>query len=177
MTFFKKMIFFLKIYLYLFFFLEKMEAIIEKNSLVSDKIDIIELYSVGVKIHDVINQCHQNCACPRYLIDLKNLIDTIDTNHVPKIQMKFFEEISLKNSNSFLLYDQINKKFGSEIFIMNENILKTAVNFEVEKIKQYLKAIDTAEKLEKYIYIFSKSFVLFFFRKKSLKNGFKYVDC
>ena len=106
MTFFKKMIFFLKIYLYLFFFLEKMEAIIEKNSLVSDKIDIIELYSVGVKIHDVINQCHQNCACPRYLIDLKNLIDTIDTNHVPKNQMKIFEEI-LKNSNSFLLHDQI----------------------------------------------------------------------
>ena len=89
-----------------FFFLEKMEAIIEKNSLVSDKIDIIELYSVGVKIHDVINQCHQNCACPQYLIDLKNLIDTIDTNHVPKNQMKIFEEI-LKNSNSFLLYDQI----------------------------------------------------------------------
>ena len=170
MTFFKK-------YICTFFFLEKVEAIIEKISLVSDKIDIIELHSVGVKIHDEINQCRQNCACLRYLIDLKNLIDTIDTNHVPEIQMKFFEEISLKNSNSFLLYDQINKKFGSEIFIMNENILKTAVNFEVEKIKQYLKAIDTAEKLEKYIYIFSKSFVLFFFRKKSLKNGFKYVDC
>ena len=99
MTFFKK-------YICTFFFKKKLEAIIEKISLVSDKIDIIELYSVGVKIHDVINQCHQNCACPRYLIDLKNLIDTIDTNHVPKNQMKFFEEI-LKNSNSFLLYDQI----------------------------------------------------------------------
>ena len=152
--------------MYLFFFLEKMEAIIEKNSLVSDKIDIIELYSVGVKIHDVINQCHQNCACPRYLIDLKNLIDTIDTNHVPENQMKIFEEISLKNSNSFLLYDQINKKFGSEIFIMNENILKTAVNFEVEKIKKYLKAINTAENLEGYIYIFSKSSIYFFLEKK-----------
>ena len=149
-----------------------MEAIIEKISLVSDKIDIIELYSVGVKIHDVINQCHQNCACPQYLIDLKNLIDTIDTNHVPEIQMKFFEEISLKNSNSFLLYDQINKKFGSEIFIMNENILKTAVNFEVEKIKKYLKAINTAENLEGYIYIFSKSFIFFLEKKKSLKKWF-----
>ena len=40
-----------------------MEAIIEKISDVSDKIDIIELYSVGEKIHDVINQCNQNCAC------------------------------------------------------------------------------------------------------------------
>ena len=80
--------------------------------------------------------------------------------------MKIFEEISLKNSNSFLLYDQINKKFGSEIFIMNENILKTAVNFEVEKIKKYLKAINTAENLEGYIYIFSKSSIYFFLEKK-----------
>ena len=48
MTFFKK-------YICTFFFLEKVEAIIEKISLVSDKIDIIEFYSVGVKIHDVIN--------------------------------------------------------------------------------------------------------------------------
>ena len=107
------------------------------------------------------------------MIDLKNLIDTIDTNHVPENQMKIFEEISLKNSNSFLLYDQINKKFGSEIFIMNENILKTAVNFEVEKIKKYLKAINTAENLEGYIYIFSKSSIYFFLeKKKSLKKWF-----
>ena len=61
---------FKKIYLYLFFF-RKMEAIIEKISYVSDKIDIIELYSVGEKIHDVINQCNQNCACLRYFTDLK----------------------------------------------------------------------------------------------------------
>ena len=90
---------------------------------------------------------------------LKNLIDIINTNDVPKNQKIIFEEISLKNSNSFLLYDEINKKFGSEIFIMNENILKTAANFEVEKIKKYLKVNKTMEKLEGYIYIFSKSFI------------------
>ena len=136
-----------------------MEAIIEKISYVSHKIDIIDLYSVGEKIHHVINQCNQNCACLRYLTDLKNLIDTINTNVVPANQKIIFEEISLKNSNWFLLYDQINKKFGSEIFIMNKNLLKTAVNFAVEKIKRYLKAIETMEKLEGYIYIFSKSFI------------------
>ena len=82
-----------------FFFLEKMEAIIEKISYVSHKIDIIDLYSVGEKIHHVINQCNQNCACLRYLTDLKNLIDTINTNVVPANQKIIFEEISLKNSN------------------------------------------------------------------------------
>ena len=135
-----------------------MEAVIEKISLVSDKIDIIKLYSVGEKIHDALNNCNQ------YLRDLKSLIDSINTSEVHPNQMIIFEKISTKkkknnNSNSFLLYDQINKKFGSEIFIMDENILKTAVNFEVEKIKKYLKAIETLTKLEGYIYFFSKSFI------------------
>ena len=76
-----------------------MEAIIEKISYVFDKIDIIKLYSVGGKIHHVINQCNQNCACLQYLTDLKNLIDTINTNDVPANQKIIFEEISLKNSN------------------------------------------------------------------------------
>ena len=147
---------FLKIYLYLFF-LEKMEGIMEKIPLVSDKIDIIEIYSVGAKIHNVINQCRQNCKCSQYLREIKSLLDTINTNEISEDQKSIFEEISLKNSNSFLLYDQINKKFGSEIFIIDQNILKTTINFEVEKIKKYLKAIETLEKLEGYIYIFSKS--------------------
>ena len=55
----------------------------------------------------------------------------------------------------FLLYDQINKKFGSEIFIMDENVLKTAIKLDVDKIKKFLKAIDTMEKLEGYIYVFA----------------------
>ena len=136
-----------------------MEAVIEKISLASDKIDIIELYSVGEKIHDVLNNCNQN------LRDLKSLIDSINANEVNPNKMIIFEEITKKkkkkkkNSNSLLLYDQINKKFGTEIFIMDENILKTAVNFEVEKIKKYLKAIETLTKLEGYIYFFSKSFI------------------
>ena len=108
-----------------------MEAVIEKISLVSDKIDIIELFSVGEKIHDVLNKCNQNCRCLQYLSDLKSLIDSVDTNELHANQKIIFEETSIKNSNSFLLYDQINKKFSSEIFIMSENILKTAVNFEV----------------------------------------------
>ena len=69
-----------------------MEAVIEKISLVSDKIDIIELYSVGEKIHDVLNQCNQNCRCLQYLSDLKSLIDSINTNELHANQ-----KISKKN--------------------------------------------------------------------------------
>ena len=111
LTTFQKKNDFFKIYIYLYlFFLEKMEEVIEKISLVSDKIDIIELYSVGEKIHDVLNQCNQDCRCLQYLTDLKNLVDSINTNELVN-QKIIFEEASIKNSNSILHYDQINKNF------------------------------------------------------------------
>ena len=136
-----------------------MEGKFEKISLICDKIEIIELYLTGEKVHDVYSGCNQNCKCLEYLNELRNLIDSITTNELHVDHRINFIEISKKNLKTFLLYDQINKKFGSEIFIMNENVLKTAVKFEVEKIKRYLKAIDTREKLKGYIYIFSKSFI------------------
>ena len=136
-----------------------MEGIFEKISLICDKIEIIELYSTGEKVHDVYSGCNQNCECLEYLNELRNLIDSITTNELHVDHRINFIEISKKNLKTFLLYDQINKKFGSEIFIMDENVLKTAIKFEVDKIKRFLKAIDTMEKLEGYIYIFSKSFI------------------
>ena len=136
-----------------------MEGKFEKISLICDKIEIIELYLTGEKVHDVYSRCNQNCKCLEYLNELRSLIDSITTNKLCIDHRINFIEISKKNSKTFLLYDQINKKFGSEIFIMDENVLKTAIKFEVDKIKKFLKAIDTMEKLEGYIYIFSKSFI------------------
>ena len=136
-----------------------MERLFEKISLICDKIEIIELYLTGEKVHDVYSGCNQNCECLEYLNELRNLVDSITTNELHVDHRINFIEISKKNLKTFLLYDQINKKFGSEIFIMDENVLKTAIKFEVDKIKKFLKAIDTMEKLEGYIYIFSKSFI------------------
>ena len=87
--------------------------------------------------------------------ELRNLIDSITTNELHVDHRINFIEISKKKLKTFLLYDQINKKFGSEIFIMDENVLKTAIKFDVDKIKTFLKAIDTMEKLEGYIYVFA----------------------
>ena len=136
-----------------------MERLFEKISLICNKIEIIELYLTGEKVHDVYSGCNQNCECLEYLNELRNLIDSITTNGLHVDHRINFIEISKKNLKTFLLYDQINKKFDSEIFIMDENVLKTAIKFEVDKIKRFLKAIGTMEKLEGYIYIFSKSFI------------------
>ena len=56
------------------------------------------------------------------------------------------------------MYDQINEKFGSETFNIEIPILKTAIYFEIEKIKKYIKILDGIEKLEGNLYVFSKSF-------------------
>ena len=61
--------------------------------------------------------------------------------------------------NSFLLYDQINKKFGGELYKLDDNILKLAIYFEMEKIKRFLKTVDNIKKLEGSLYVFSKSFL------------------
>ena len=53
----------------------------------------------------------------------------------------------------------MNKKFGDEIFMTDVSILKVAIKFEVDKTRRFLKAIETAEKLDGYTYVFSKSFI------------------
>ena len=47
----------------LFLFFRKMEEIFEKISLICDKIEIIELYSIGEKVHDVYSGYNQNFKC------------------------------------------------------------------------------------------------------------------
>ena len=65
----------------------------------------------------------------------------------------------MRHTKSFLLCDQINKKFGAEIFHLHDIYLKAAAFFEMEKIKKYLKTFNHIEKLERFLYVLSKSFV------------------
>ena len=70
-----------------------------------------------------------------------------------------FHHLSLKNTNYFLLYDQINKKFGEELYTLNDKIFKLAIYFEMEKIKKFLKTVKDIKKLEGSLYVFSETFL------------------
>ena len=70
-----------------------------------------------------------------------------------------FHELSIKNSHSFLLVGQINKKFVAEIYQMTTRCFKLAIFFEIEKIEKYLKTGADIEKLEWNLYVFSKTFL------------------
>ena len=137
-----------------------MEMIVEKIAIVSSpKTNILDIYSVGQRIHQVTNSCSSSCSCLTFLEHVKNLLENVEGEELTEEEKSVFQQMCLKNANSFLLYDQINRKFGGEIYVIDNKILKLAITFEIEKVKKHLKAIDTFEKLEGYVYIYSKSFV------------------
>ena len=57
-----------------------------------------------------------------------------------------------------MLFDQINRKFGAEIFQMENRCLKFAIFFEMQKINSFLKRIDEIENLQGQLYVISKTF-------------------
>ena len=73
-------------------------------------------------------------------------------------KMKFYQP-STKHTKYFLLYNQINKIFGDEIYQLHNNPIRAAGVFEIEKIKKYLKTFNDIEKLEGYLHVLSKSFI------------------
>ena len=73
--------------------------------------------------------------------------------------MSRFHKLSIKNPHSFLLFYQINKKFGAEIYQMTNKWFRAAIFYEIEKIKKYLKTINDLENLEGNLYILSKTFL------------------
>ena len=93
------------------------------------------------------NSCSSLCSCLTFSEHVKNLLENVEGEELSKEEKPVFQQMCLKNANSFLLYDQINRKFGGEIYVIDK-ILELAITFEIEKIKKYLKAIDTFEKLE-----------------------------
>ena len=93
---------------------------------------------------------------------------SLDKKHQQKKKLIFLE-LSIKNPHSFLLFDQIKKIFGAEIYQMTTKCFKLEIFFEIEKIQKYLKTVADIEKLEGNLYFFSKTFLEFFFRKNPPK--------
>ena len=50
-------------------------------------------------------------------------------------EMSRFHELSIKNPHSFLLFDQINKKLGAEIYQMTNKCFRAAIFLKLKKLK------------------------------------------
>ena len=135
--------------------------IAEKIALVGSlKNNILDIYSVGQRVHQVMNICNSSsCTCLTYLLSLSTLLENIEGQETTSEEQFLFHHLSLKNTNYFLLYDQINKKFGEELYTLNDKIFKLAIYFEMEKIKKFLKTVKDIKKLEGSLYVFSETFL------------------
>ena len=139
-----------------------MEMIIEKINVAGfHKINLIDICTVGKRIHYIIKVCGDSCGCITYLLEINLILESMNEEEATLQERLKFRELSLKNPRSFLLFDQINRKFGGEIFQLTDNCLKFAFFFffEIEKIKRFLKTIDDFEKLEEQMYVISETFL------------------
>ena len=135
--------------------------IAEKIALVESlKNNILDIYSAGQRVHQVMNICNSSsCTCLSYLSSLSTLLENIKGQKTTSEEQLLFHHLSLKNMNSFLLYDQINKKFSEELHVLDDKIFKLAIDFEIEKIKRLFKKVEDIKKLEGTLYVFSKTFL------------------
>ena len=138
-----------------------MEMIVEKISLVAPlKISIVDIYTVGQRVQQLLDTCNgSSCNCLSFLQSINDLLLSIDGEETTPEQNLLFHCMCIENKNYFLLYDQINKKFGQEIYTLDNRTLKVAIFFEIEKIKKSLDVLNKVEKLEGNLYVFSKSFL------------------
>ena len=144
------------------FFLEKMEFIFKKIRLYTDKDSLIDLYSIGQKIHEnvVCKEEDAPCDCLTYLEQLNLLNENMDDRHsfTDEEKISFFN-LSKENPKCFLLIDQIIKKYGAEIYQLDKQVLINVIFFEVEKIKSFLNIYFKIKALDSELYVYEKSFL------------------
>ena len=114
-----------------------MEMIVEKISLVAPlKNNILDIYAVGQRVQDLVDTCNgSSCNCLSFLQSISDLLTNIDGEETTPEQNLQFHRMCIENKNSFLLYDQINKKFGPEIYTLDNRTLKVAIFFKLKKLK------------------------------------------
>ena len=77
-----------------------------------------------------------------------------------------FSNLCKEYKNSFLLFDQISRKYSAEIYQLKRTVFLTAIFFEVEKIKTFL--LNLHEKIQKWeIISYRKNFLCNFFVEKN----------
>ena len=108
-----------------------MEMVVEIIEVIgSHKNNLINIFLVGQKIHEAVNTCGDNCNCyNNYLTEIINLIENMAGQETSAEEKLIFHELSIKNPHSSLLFDQINKKFGAEIYQMTTRCFKLAIFF------------------------------------------------
>ena len=74
----------------------------------------------------------------KILEELDNIIEKMESQETTTDERSKFIELASKHASLFLTFDQLNKKFGAEIYQIEESCIKTSIFFEVEKNKELI---------------------------------------
>ena len=109
-----------------------MEMTVENISLVAPlSISILDIYTVGQRVQQLVHTCNGSlCNCLSFLQSINDLLMNIDGEETTPEQNLLFHRICIENKNSFLLSDEVNKKFGQEIYALDNRTLKVAIFFQ-----------------------------------------------
>ena len=117
-----------------------------------------KILSAGDLIHTVV-ECQKECNFKFFLVQLKDLVDNIDSGEIVNSADRFkFIEIAANHLYIFIIIDQIIRKFRQTIYNLDVKTLKVAVYFEYKKIKSYLKVVHKIEKLRGQLTVLEKTF-------------------
>ena len=80
-------------------------------------------------------------------------------NNLTDDQKTKFRQLAIKIKISFLLFDQLNRKFGAQIFGVEVKSLTFAIFYEMEKVKSLSKKLDEIKKLGGHLFVISQAFI------------------
>ena len=93
---------------------------------------LIHIYSVGRKTHEQI-ECKKECDYFKFLEELDNIIDKMESQETTSAERVKLIELAAKHVSRFTVFDQLNKKFGAEIYNLEESYFKMAVFLKLKR--------------------------------------------
>ena len=111
-----------------------------------------EIFQISKKVQEIVY------IKPQFIEELQDLIKEGDEELTPDEILKF-EEILKNNMESFLICNQLFKKFSVEFHFLKTNTLKFAVIFERNKTESFLKDVEKHKLFTSRISVLSKTYV------------------
>ena len=145
----------------LLFFLEKeMEFFYEKIYEVRNiEKCFVDILSAGNLIHDTI-ECQRECDVKAFLVQLKGVVENIGRQEtVNNANCLKLIEIATNHLSIFIIIDQLIRRFKFSLYNLDAETLKTAIYFEYEKMKSYMKVVNKIEKLQGQLMVLEKVFL------------------
>lgn len=119
---------------------------------------LIDIYSVGKKIHETVDCVVQPCDCSQYLDDVSILISIENRQQLTDNEKVFFLKQVNNTVERFYFLIKLIKNFAMKSNSFKKKVFFTAISFEVEKIKTDFSVLNKIEKLEGKLYLLEKAF-------------------